>query len=117
MYAYRNIEALEAPADLEIETCVACGEEYLDEPTSERLDAALAERYAEEVRRHAVAALDKLVERIPQQQLERLLGLSQGYLSRIRREPTSALVANLLILLAEDPDRMESLRKAWASAA
>jgi hypothetical protein len=54
---------------------------------------------------------------ISQRELERLLWLSQGYLSRLfvthgPAVPSAALVA-LLALLAAEPSRLDELRKFW----
>jgi hypothetical protein len=55
---------------------------------------------------------------IPQRELERLLGLSPGYLCRLRSlkgtsTPSAAMVSTLA-LLARDPARINELREYWA---
>jgi transcriptional regulator with XRE-family HTH domain len=53
---------------------------------------------------------------IKQRFLELLLGLSQGYLSRLSAgdgTPSAALVA-LLALVADEPHHLETIRRNWA---
>ena len=64
----------------------------------------------------ASRALADLSPRISQRELERLLGLSQGYLSRIyhgHQEPSAQLVV-LLALLAQDPGLLDWTARYWA---
>lgn len=116
--SYRNM-TLELPKDLEIETCLACGEQWLDEPTSEKLDLALASAYQVALRKQANEAIMRVVDQgITVTQIEHMLGLSQGYLSRIRREKAmSPALVGALVLLARAPrQNMEALEAAWAGA-
>ena len=112
--AYRNIPALEIPSTLAIPTCAACGEEFYNEELTEELEQALSKRYAEEVHRRVVEALDTLAPEVSQQSLENILGLSQGYLSKVRKKKTSPMIASLLLLLADDPQKnVKRLEDAW----
>jgi hypothetical protein len=66
--------------------------------------------------RDAIRAL--CPEHIGQRELERLLGLSPGYLCRLRSlkgvsTPSAAMVSTLA-LLAADPARINELRQYWA---
>ena len=111
---YRNVPALTVPKDLELPTCEKCGEVYLDARSSDRLDAALETEYRALLSRLARAALDRLGDTVSKQQLEVYLGLSQGYLSKLPEKPTSAVLVNLLALLAADPKRgLEVVRSIW----
>lgn len=111
---YRNMPAVELPADLPIPTCASCGEQFVNERLAEKVDGALASRYEEAVRERVLAALEALRHEIPQRALEQLLGLSQGYLSKIRKKKASPMIASLLLLLADDPKgNVERLRSAW----
>jgi transcriptional regulator with XRE-family HTH domain len=55
---------------------------------------------------------------IPQRRLEELLGLSRGYISKLRagdRNPSPELVSDLA-LIARDPEgRLQELESLWAS--
>lgn len=116
--AYRNVPALAVPKGLELPTCEKCGEVYLDGKTSERLDEALEGEYRLLLAKLARTALDRLCDTVSKQQLEIYLGLSQGYLSKLPEKPTSAVLVNLLALLAADPERgLKVVRSIWESDA
>jgi hypothetical protein len=108
---------VEVPADFMIPTCDHCGEEWLSVRQSQALDGALETAYTAELVRLASQQLAKLArEAIEQKRVERLLGLSQGYLSHIkagRHAPSPMLVAEL-VLLAKDPEsRLKELEAFW----
>jgi transcriptional regulator with XRE-family HTH domain len=112
---YRHIPDLETPAELELPTCAACGQQWLDAEASRRLEGALEEAYRAELVRKAERSIETLRQHIPQRELERLLGVSAGWLSKVKNgKETSAPMAALLMLLAEQPHRVESLRRLWA---
>lgn len=111
---YRNAPKLALPGDLELPTCEKCGEIYLDATASRRVDTALESAYAERLAEIALDALARLRGTISKKDLEVSLGLSQGYLSKLSRKPTSPVLVSLLALLAEDPVRgLEVVRKLW----
>jgi hypothetical protein len=117
---FRNMAALAVPSTLPIPTCDHCGNEWIDPKTAEALDQALQGAYADELYKRLDAALDRILTTtgIPQRRLEQLLGLSVGYLSRLRgrRGYASAQVVSVLALLAQDPKhRLEELDQLWAS--
>jgi hypothetical protein len=117
---FRNMTALRVPSTLAIPTCDNCGNEWIDPKTAQALDEALQGAYANELHRRlegAIALILKTAE-IPQRRLEQLLGLSVGYLSRLRarRGDASAQVVSALALLARDPKRrLKELDQLWAS--
>ncbi len=113
--AFKQFAGLPIPADLPIPTCGACGAERYDRQTSERLDAALSAAAADRLSRIAVEALDALAPTMTQRDLEGLLGLSAGYLSKLRhgKERPSAQLAGALVLLAVRPGRELELERAW----
>lgn len=82
---YRDERAIPVEADVFVPTCDACGESLMDEETSAALDAALEPAYrrlrAERLRHELGRALSAL--RFTQGDLERLLGLSPGYVSKL----------------------------------
>lgn len=108
---------LPIPSDFSILTCGRCGAEDLDEKTAADLAAVMAEVYADELRRRLRDAVAKVCQFISQRQLEKRLGLSQGYLSRLyctTSTPSATLVA-LLTLLAHQPrQRLRELEQDWA---
>jgi len=82
---YRDERGIPVEADVFVPTCDACGESLLDDATSAALDAALEPAYrrlrAERLQHELGLALSVL--RITQGDLERLLGLSPGYVSKL----------------------------------
>jgi hypothetical protein len=73
----------------------------------------------QELRQRAEAALRQISRHISQRALERLLGLSQGYLTRMRFErldaaPSVPLVALLALLSVDPAQRIKELRTYWA---
>ena len=109
---FRNMTALPVPDDFPIPTCRRCCAEYIDLDTAALLDVALVEAYVSELRRRVRIAIDRIIEHISQRRLELLLGLSQGYLSRLRAgsgRPSAPLVALLMFLALDPPARLAEL--------
>lgn len=101
---YKGIE-LPLPADLPLVECASCGERFVTAVDAEKIDAVLGETYLALVRgriEKAIARLQRVGISIAS--VERSIGLSEGYLSKVRKsaEPSFQLVA-LLALIAEDP--------------
>lgn len=100
---YQAVAALIIPSDFPIPTCTSCRAEYLDPALSGRLARVLQPIYQSVLQSAAAALIEQICKSIPQRRLELILGLSQGYLSRLKARagrPSSALVA-LLFLLAQ----------------
>ncbi len=112
---YRHIPDLALPESLELPTCSACGELWLDAKATRRVEEALEAEYRRQLTLKAEHAIDRLQAHLPQRDLERLLGVSAGWLSKVKngREPSAPMTA-LLMLLAEQPERVEALRRLWA---
>jgi hypothetical protein len=113
---FKNFRSLEIPADVEIPTCSNCGTEWIDEKTAARVDAALAEAAAVKLKELARAALDVVSATINQRDLEIQLGLSAGYLSKVKhgKETPSATLVGLLGLLAASPKRLAQIDHLWS---
>jgi len=114
---FRQLPALAIDDGFELPTCDACGEVFVGKDLAKKLDGHLEEQYGAAMRHSAAAALRVLTEHAKLQEIEHVLGLSQGYLSKIRSEaerkaPSSVLVA-LLELLREHPRSLAKLRKVW----
>ena len=113
---YRMFAALSVPPEQAIPTCDRCGAQVLDAQTAEILAAALASAFTAELSHRAQVALAEICLYISQRRLEKLAGLSQGYLCRVlsgRSTPSVPLVA-LLTLLAQAPqERLRELEVAW----
>ena len=74
------------------------------------------ESFLTDLRTRARVAIDILSHHISQRRLERLLGLSQGYLSRLRAcvsNPSAELVAHLAMLCQDPPTRLLELERFW----
>ena len=117
---FRNMAALAVPSTLAIPTCNYCGNEWIDPKTAQAIDEALQGAYTDELHKRLVAAIDTILKatEIPQRRLEQLLGLSVGYISRLRsgRGDASAQVVSALALIAQDPKRrLKELDQLWAS--
>ena len=114
---YRTMPFLRIPEAALIPTCGRCGSEYLDEKTCEELSPQLHNVYLASLRTRVRLAIDILSQHIPQRRLERILGLSQGYLSRLRAgagNPSPELVSHLALLCDDAPRSLERLQRFWA---
>lgn len=115
---FRTMKALPVPEDIPIPTCGRCGAECIDPETAALLNAVLAETYRSVLRRRARRVIDIVTGHISQRRLELLLGLSQGYLSRLRAghsSPSPELVSHLAVLAIDPPARLHELEQFWAT--
>lgn len=114
---YRNLAALALPADMALPACSRCGTLHLDAQTRARLAPILAAAYQGTLRQRVRHAMDTLAPHISQRRLERLLGLSQGYLSRLRAgagTPSPSLVSHFALLALNPKTRLRELERYWA---
>lgn len=106
---------IELPSDLPVPTCLGCGAFFVDAKSKE-LRTILDAKYLDELRIRARWAIGVLCpSHLSQRHLERLLGLSQGYLTRMRSgegNPSSTLVA-LLGILALNSSLLSDLESFW----
>ena len=115
---FKNMAALPVPASLAVPTCDYCGNEWIDPKTAKAIDEALQGAYADELHKRLEAALDAILAAadVSQRRIEQVLGLSPGYLSRVRsrRGDASAQLVSALALIAEDPRRrLKELDHVW----
>jgi len=118
-FPYKQVPALEIADDFEIPTCDACGEMFIGAALAKKLDAHLERRYARLLAAAVKSAIKKIAEHARQRELEQLLGLSHGYLSKLRngkKEPSPALVGELMMLAENPRKRIVELRRHWAAA-
>lgn len=109
---YKSIPNLAVPADLPIPTCDHCGEEWMTPADAARIDAAMEVVYRQELLARLRAVLPDAAEA---GRIERDLGLSRGYLSRLRRAtrpPSEALLA-VLALFRQDPNALGHVEAFW----
>lgn len=117
---YRNLAGVPLPPEVAVPTCPRCLVRVLDADTTERLAPLLHQAYEEELRRRVRESIDVLMQHKSQRGLERLLGLSQGYLSRLRAgtgTPSAELVSHLALLARDPVARLEELEGYWGVAA
>jgi hypothetical protein len=116
-WTYKRL-TLVVPSDFEIPTCDHCGEEWLDANTANALDSVLAELYLDALRATFEKAIAVLTKHRSQRTLERLLGLSQGYISKLlsrTKTPSEALVTHVLTIAREPGVRLQELEDDWRS--
>lgn len=111
---YKAVANLAIPEDLIMSTCNHCGERWFTPAEAKRIDAALEVVYRQELMRRVRAVLPPAKDA---DRVERDLGLSRGYLSRLRkggRAPSEALVA-LLALIQQKPQMLAEVEAFWRS--
>ena len=114
---YRTMPTMELPVDLEIPSCGRCMRLYLDRMDAETLSNALQEQFLASLHTRIAIAIDTLSQHISQRKLERLFGLSQGYLSRLRAgagNPSPELVCHLALLCQDPEARLAELERFWS---
>ncbi len=113
--AWRQFGALPIAADVAIPTCSNCGSEWFDSKTALALDGALELEAAKLMSRVARKAIDALAATVHQRDLERQLGLSGGYISKLKhgKEIPSAHLVAALCLLAARPARLKEVERIW----
>jgi hypothetical protein len=104
---YKDERAVEIDRDVEVLLCDHCGEMLLNADSAARLDAVLEPGYRRlRVRRvlEEVAGIRAALD-ISQRDLERLIGVSDGYISKLRhgRRVPDATTLRLLHLINADP--------------
>jgi len=119
--AFRNIDGLPIPAEVALPTCTACGTWFLNRESALTLEAAMTPVYVRELAGKAKTALAELAEQdIKQRDIEPLLGLSAGYLSKVRNdrtEPSGLLTAALMLLAVHPQMRTGELKGLWPAGA
>ena len=114
---YRTMPCMPIPEDLLIAACGRCQSEYFDDETSAALGPQLQEVYLACLRTRVRIAIDILSRHISQRRLERMMGMSQGYFSRLRAgsgNPSPELVSHLALLCHDPPKRIEELTRFWS---
>jgi Helix-turn-helix domain len=117
MSPYKNFPALPVPDDLAIPTCRHCGAEWIGARDAELIDAALEKAAADVLSRLAREALESMIDGVTQRDLEQRLGLSPGYISKVKRghEVPSPALVSALTLLAVRPARLRELELVWST--
>lgn len=111
---------LKLPGALELEECTACEEAFVDNDEGDAYVALIMVAYKAEMRRRAIASLAVLEAVTTQRELEQLLHLSHGYLSKVHngaKTPSGALVAQLALLALNPKENMAALERYWSAPA
>lgn len=114
MMKHRLLE-VEIPSDFALPECGACGARPIDWKAAKQLDPLLEKAYQKALSDLVAADLEVLANVKPIYEWERDLGLSVGYLSKVRNEKTpSAQLVALVRLLANQPSRVHEVADLWA---
>ncbi len=115
--SYRTMPNMPIPEDIPIPACGRCQSEYLDEETSAAIGPQLQAMDLACLRTRVRIAIDILSRHVSQRRLERMMGMSQGYFSRLRAgagNPSPELVGSLALLCQNPPERLKELANFWA---
>lgn len=114
---FRHAPAVVPAWPVDVPTCTACGERFIDAKTAKAWDKALEEGLALHQRRLLSEAVERLSDARLQREWEKRLGLSPGYLSRLKAgKECSVPLTTLLALLAEAPDAAwERVGRVWSA--
>lgn len=116
---YKTMARVPIPGDVEIPTCDRCRSEFIDDATARRVDAALDSVFQAELKRRAATSIESISRFVPQRRLEMLLGLSHGYISKLRsgeRTPSPELVSHLGLIARDPARRIRELEASWGGA-
>jgi len=103
---------LTLPDDLLIPTCTKCGEQFINHTIAKRMTEVLEQGHQEVLYDRFIDALDRLRDYVSLAAIERLLGYSQGYLSKLkqeRRNLTKSTVLQLMQLAVDPRKRLDEL--------
>ena len=112
---YKHLQLL-LPASVEIPTCDGCGSEWMDDDVAASIDAALEPVYRAQLRAMAKSAIRSLSELVNQSELERKLGMAQGYLSKLKngkRDPSPEIVLQLSMIALHPRPRLKEIDDIW----
>jgi len=108
---------LPIPDDVPMLQCDRCGTEYADDETAEAVDRALKAVHDQRLRQMAIEAMDVIEEAgVPAAVIEKLLGLSGSYLSRLRssnRTPSPQLVLHLRKIALSPSAQVLDIQRLW----
>lgn len=111
---YKDLPDVPVPDDLKLPTCNHCNDMMIRGDLLDELDTALEKAYlklkAKRVKQ-SLEAIKKKTKHISQAELERLIGLSPGYLSKLTRgiKPSSKMLDRFLFMIENDPSKSINL--------
>jgi hypothetical protein len=115
---YKTME-LEIPKEVEIPTCDNCGAEWMDRQVARAIDEALEGVYREALRALWAEVIQKITAHTSMRRVEQVLGLSEGYLSKVtngRSEPSAELIGNLGLIAKDVEPRLREISGLWRRA-
>ena len=110
--------ALHIPS-VRVPTCERCNEQFISPQVAEQMQRALELEYQEALFREFSQALEQLKDVDSVEAIGRMLGYSQGYLSKLSRRERNLTTPTVMLmkLLARDPEqRLRELSDFQASA-
>jgi len=116
-FPHRIFRELELPEDVELPTCDHCEKIIFNPKVAAAFDEGLSRAYQAQLSQIIAESLSALTPGfMTQQDLERSLGLSRGYISKLKGgKESSPVIAGLLGLLSVDPQaRLKELEELWA---
>lgn len=116
-FPYRNLAGVPISDTLLLPTCPRCDQLSLDAEARAALAPVLAAQYRQILRERARRAIKTLVAHISQSKLEKLLGLSHGYLCRVRAgkgTPSFALEVLLTVMAADPAVHLSQISAQWS---
>ena len=114
---FRHVAALRPAWPVPVPTCDRCHERFINTATAKALDEALEAALVTLNRSLAAAAIGRLASVHTERQWEKRLGLSPGYLSRLKAgKESSVVLTTLLMLLSQSPARQwHHLESLWST--
>ena len=104
------------PDDFPLPECSNCGARPITLKTAKALDPILQAEYERRLSELVNKDLEQLAEVRPLYEWERIIGVSKGWLSKIREaKPPSPQLVALVRLLANEPTREHELRELWSA--
>lgn len=116
-FPYRMFKALELPEDVQLPTCNFCEKIVFSPTLAVAFDEGMSRAFQAQLSKVISDAIGELTpDYLSQQDLERLLGVSRGYVSKLKTgKDSSPPIAALLSLLAADPvSRLKELDQLWS---
>ena len=114
-WAFKDIPDLPVPDSAHIPTCDHCGEEFIDKETEESIIPLLEQAYTNALAEKFEAAIFALRKAgLSQLDIEREIGLSDGYISKLKAgKNTRRPLASFIILVASNPSILSAVKKLW----